>query len=125
MIIDYFYILLLILFLDFIWITISFKMYKMQIERVQKETMTINIYAALFTYLIIALGLLLLIQSKKYKKIELIAICALFGFFTYSIYNFTSLAIYKNYPLKVAIIDTLWGTFLCLIIGYSFSNYYI
>lgn len=125
MVIDYFCILCLILFLDFIWITTSFKMYKIQIERVQKETMSINIYAALFTYIIMAFGLLLLIQSKKYKKIELIIVCALFGFFTYGIYNFTSLAIYKNYPFKVAIIDTLWGTFLCLIIGFTFSNYYI
>ena len=36
----------------------------------------------------------------------------LVGFFIYGIYNFTSLSIYNNYSLNIAIMDTLWGIFL-------------
>jgi uncharacterized membrane protein len=34
------------------------------------------------------------------------------GFSIYGIYNFTSLAIYKDMDSSIGIIDTLWGTTL-------------
>ena len=38
---------------------------------------------------------------------------ALFGLVTYGVYDFTNLSTLKDYPLRLAIIDTTWGTILC------------
>ncbi len=35
---------------------------------------------------------------------------AAFGFFTFATYDLTNLAILKNYPLQLAVIDMAWGT---------------
>ncbi len=38
---------------------------------------------------------------------------ALLGFVLYGIYDMTNLAVLKDWPVKVAVIDWLWGIFLC------------
>jgi uncharacterized membrane protein len=37
---------------------------------------------------------------------------ALFGFFTYITYELTNMATLPNWPLKVVVVDTLWGVVL-------------
>lgn len=37
---------------------------------------------------------------------------ALFGFFCYGTYEFTNLATLKDWPVKVLIVDIIWGTVL-------------
>ncbi len=37
---------------------------------------------------------------------------ALFGFFAYATYDLTNLATTKNWPLKLAVVDMIWGTVL-------------
>lgn len=38
---------------------------------------------------------------------------AAIGFIIYGIYDFTCLALFKDWPVMMAIIDWTWGTFLC------------
>lgn len=38
---------------------------------------------------------------------------AALGFIIYGIYDFTCLAIFKDWPVMMAFIDWAWGTFLC------------
>ena len=38
---------------------------------------------------------------------------AVFGFVTYATYDFTNLAVLDHWPIRVAIVDTLWGMVLC------------
>lgn len=42
-------------------------------------------------------------------------LAALFGFFTYATYDLTNLATLKNYPVQLALIDMLWGSFVSAI----------
>ena len=42
---------------------------------------------------------------------------ALFGFFTYATYDLTNLATLKDWPIKVVIVDILWGTVLCALVA--------
>jgi uncharacterized membrane protein len=42
------------------------------------------------------------------------------GFSIFGIYNFTSLAIYKDLDVSIAITDTIWGTTLYTIITFIF-----
>ena len=38
---------------------------------------------------------------------------ALFGFFTYMTYELTNLALIKDWPLNIVVIDIIWGVVLC------------
>ena len=40
---------------------------------------------------------------------------AALGLVIYGVYDFTCLAIFKNWPLMMAFVDCLWGTILCAI----------
>ena len=42
---------------------------------------------------------------------------ALFGFFTYATYDLTNLALLKDWPLNVVIVDILWGVVLCTVVA--------
>jgi uncharacterized membrane protein len=37
---------------------------------------------------------------------------ALFGLVAYSTFDLTSMAVFKNWPAKITVIDLLWGTIL-------------
>ena len=42
----------------------------------------------------------------------------LFGFFTYATYDLTNMATIKEWPLKIAVVDIIWGTFLCALVAF-------
>jgi uncharacterized membrane protein len=42
---------------------------------------------------------------------------ALFGFFTYATYDLTNLATIKDWPIKMVVVDILWGTCLCALVA--------
>ena len=113
------YIIGLIVFflLDVSWIYLNSNMYLTNIENIQKSKFKLNIYKALITYIIISLYLIFLI----YNKFSLIN-CVLISFFIYSIYNLTNLSSFENYSVTIAIIDTLWGSFLTFITMYIVYN---
>ena len=71
-------------------------------------------FAALF-YLVFVFGLLWFAvrpntQTKSMKSAFVAG--ALFGFFIYASYDLTNLALLKDWPLKLSIIDMIWGTLL-------------
>ena len=109
--------LIIYLFFDILWIYLNSKMYTTNIENIQHSKFILNIYAALVAYIIISLYLIFLI----YNKFSLIN-CVLISFFIYSIYNLTNLSSFENYSVTIAIIDTLWGSFLTFITMYIVYN---
>ena len=48
---------------------------------------------------------------------------ALFGFFTYATYDLTNLATLKDWPLKIVLIDIIWGAVLTASV--SISGFFI
>jgi uncharacterized membrane protein len=48
---------------------------------------------------------------------------ALFGFFTYATYDLTNLALLKDWPLNIVVVDILWGMVLCTVV--STLSFYI
>lgn len=68
-------------------------------------------FAAIF-YLVFVFGLIWFAvhpnaQTKGIKPTFIAG--ALFGFFIYASYDFTNLALLKDWPLKLSIIDMAWG----------------
>ena len=71
-------------------------------------------FAAIF-YLVFIFGLLWFAlrpnaQTKGLKNTFIAG--AMFGFFVYASYDLTNLALLKDWPLKLSIIDITWGTLL-------------
>lgn len=75
-----------------------------------------NLPAAVIVYLALTIGLIVFILPRVFPNgtpKDALVLGALFGLVTYATYEFTNLALVKNWPLKIAIIDTLWGVVLC------------
>jgi uncharacterized membrane protein len=71
--------------------------------------------ATLFTYatmLACVMALAVPRVREDFVVPEAIGYGALTGFLVFSVYDGTSRAIYRNYGLGMACIDTIWGTFL-------------
>ena len=121
---NYILTILYIFLVEFIWIyLINKKNYSLITKNVQKTDLKLNIKYAIISYILVITSIFFITipyTKSKIKKTDTyyqiifksFIYSGLIGFYIYSIYNFTSLSIYKDYTLFIAIIDTLWGTFL-------------
>lgn len=69
--------------------------------------------AAMIFYVLFIIGLVYFaiapgVEASSIGKVILNG--ALFGFFTYATYDLTNLATVRDWPLKITIIDLIWGT---------------
>jgi uncharacterized membrane protein len=102
-------------FLDIIWLGyLARGFYKHHLGFILSPT--VNWAAAVTFYLIYIVGILLFavlpaLEKGSFARAALWG--ALFGFFTYATYDLTNLATIKNWPLKVVVVDILWGVVLC------------
>jgi uncharacterized membrane protein len=75
----------------------------------------VNWAAALIFYLLYIAGILVfatLPALEKHSLRQAIIMGALFGFFCYATYDLTNLATLKDWPVKVVVVDILWGMVL-------------
>jgi len=101
--------------IDLIWLGVVAKGYY------QKNLNTllrpqVNWIAAIIFYLIFIAGILIFavlpaVAKDSWRQAVLWG--ALFGFFTYMTYELTNLALLKNWPFNIVIVDILWGVVLC------------
>ena len=71
----------------------------------------VNVYSALLVWLLLcsAVG----VQEKPSTYKEALSYGMLVGLVVYGVYNSTNYSILKNWPVRIAIMDTLWGVFVC------------
>lgn len=82
-------------------------------------------WASLLVYLLFALSIVVFIQPLANGSIQNGAIYgALLGAIIYGVYDFTCLAIFKNFPLGIGIIDWIWGTALFTITSVLTTHLY-
>jgi len=117
------------LLLDAIWIGINKPMYDAMVSRVQGSPMKIRIFPAIVAYVIMYIGMVMLViptikQSKDLSLKNVFKIAGVFGFSVYGIWNATNLALFSNFDYKVALLDTMWGTFLYTIVAYIVVTYF-
>ena len=112
---------LTILFLDYIWIGIIYKNnYMNAIASVQGSELTVRYGSAIVVYLAIATMIIVWVlprveavtKNKSDLMMNSFKYGGLLGGLSYAIFNFTNNAIFKNWTLETAIVDTLWGSFL-------------
>ena len=106
--------------IDILWLGLfAKKMYQSQIGYILAKKP--NWYAAIVFYILYIVFLLIFAVMPALDKGSLtdaMLYGALFGFITYATYDLTNLATLDKWPLKVTIIDMIWGTFL----GFSVST---
>lgn len=77
---------------------------------------TVNWTAALVFYLLFIAGILYFAVAPALAEGSLgraVLNGLLFGFFTYMTYELTNRATLPAWPVKVVLVDTIWGTALC------------
>ena len=76
----------------------------------------VNWGAAIAFYLIYIAGILIFAVIPAIQRDSIARAMVwggLFGFFTYATYDLTNLALIRDWPLKVVVVDILWGIVLC------------
>ena len=100
--------------IDIIWLGLIAKnLYRKELGFIMKDSP--NWIAAMVFYALFILGLVYFvvapsIEAESFMKALLTGM--FFGFITYATYDLTNLATLENWPLKITIIDLLWGTTL-------------
>lgn len=100
--------------IDMIWLGLVAKdFYRAQIGTLMKTD--VNWTAAIIFYLIFIAGLVVFVISPAVEKgswTHALLFGALFGFVCYATYDLTNLAVAKDWPLLVTIVDLVWGAVL-------------
>jgi len=114
-----FLIILVIFFLvDIIYLKIVSGNYNKAIKRIQGSAMNLKGSYAFITYLIMTFVLYHFIISRGGNYLDAVVL----GISTYGIFNFTNLAVLKDWPLSMAITDTIWGGILFLLITIIYKS---
>ena len=93
-------------------------LYKDVFDKIQKTPMKANMYYVVLAYIILLLVIskICIPLSKTYKKHKWFAF-TLVGFSIYSIYNLTNAVTFTDYPIKMIMIDSMWGSCVFTLLG--------
>jgi uncharacterized membrane protein len=99
--------------IDMVWLgVIARNFYQTQLAHLLGP---VNWTAAIIFYLLFLVGLMIFVTVPALERQSLtyaLLFGALFGFFTYATYDLTNLATLKDWPLKVVLVDIVWGAVL-------------
>lgn len=103
-----FFILLLILFLDFVYISFFRNDFVNLFKNVQKSPLKINKFGFVITYMLLTFTVYYFGFVKQFtsKDMFILGVCV------YGVYEFTNLTTFKNWEMKMTLLDTLWGGIL-------------
>jgi uncharacterized membrane protein len=110
----------IIICIDYLWIArIMGNFYRTGLSpliRKQGDTLDPVLWAALMVYICIPLGIVLFVLPRVSQD-NMAASALLWGFLfgtvAYGIYDMTNYSLLKDWPLKITIVDMLWGGTLC------------
>jgi len=105
---------ILFVLVDAIYLTNIAGPYGKMIANIQGEKMVMKIMPAVIVYLSLigAWYVFIYLERKGRPYWENVGRAALLGFFIYSVYDFTNLAIINKYQLDLSLIDSVWGGLL-------------
>lgn len=97
--------------LDAVWLSVvANKFYKSQIGQLLLDKP--NMVAAIAFYVIYLIGVVIFVVNPALEKeswLHALGYGALFGLVAYATYDLTNLATLKAWPVKLVIVDLLWG----------------
>ena len=103
--------------IDYIGINLLLKDYFSKlIKGIQKKDMKIRYSGAIFTYIIMTLGLYYFIIKEERSIVD----AFLLGVLIYGVFEGTNYALFDNWELKALVMDTTWGGILFALTTYAF-----
>ncbi len=104
--------------LDYLWLGVIGKQFYLEslgtMLRTQGSDLNPRIPAAVVVYILFAVSIwFIVLPLGQGKVLNVVLYGAFFGAVIYGIYDMTNLAVMQQYSLKIALIDWIWGIFLC------------
>lgn len=88
------------------------------VKSIQGSDMVLNNLTAFITYVILVLQIYYFIISKNASYTD----AFILGSTTYAIFDFTNLSVFKNYNMNVALVDSVWGGILYMLVTFIFRQ---
>lgn len=111
--------LITIAILEFAWVTINYNKYNALIKSIQKDTIPTNFVKLSIVFLFIILAVVVfMVPCIERDMVNLNPVMnalkngGLLGLAMFGLFNFGNYALFKNWNLYTAVIDTLWGGFV-------------
>ena len=101
-------IVLIMVALDSVYLFLTKSLFGEMVAKIQRTAMQFRLEGAVVVYILLAIGLYYFIVKPGLSAWE----AALLGLVIYGTFDFTNYAILKNYDLKIAIMDMVWGSLL-------------
>lgn len=102
------------LVIDLLWLqVISKSFYAKHLGYIMTDQ--VKVAAAFLFYFIFVVGIIYFVINPALAKESwqyALFVGMFFGLITYSTYDLTSLAVIKDWPLIITVVDLIWGTFL-------------
>jgi uncharacterized membrane protein len=118
-VIPYCAVLLIFVTVDLIWLGgLAKRFYRTQLAGLMADNF--NAWAAATFYLVYPLGVVAFAVMPALPSgswTDAAAWGAMLGFFAYATYDLTNLATLRGWPLRLAIVDMLWGTTLTALVA--------
>ena len=109
-VLTYIAVLAALLALDGVWLTTTSPMYHNAMSELLAER--VNFAAAGAFYALYALGITVLIVLPKASRLVTVLRGALFGLVAYATYDLTALAVIRDWPLSLSLLDMGWGVII-------------
>jgi steroid 5-alpha reductase family enzyme/uncharacterized membrane protein len=116
----------IVIVLDFLWLGLLLNDYYIKwaknIALISDNKFDYILWGAIGVYILIPMGVIVFALNKT-TRLKAVFNAALFGLILYGVYEFTNIALIKNWPIELAIVDIIWGPTLCgLTAFFSYSN---
>jgi uncharacterized membrane protein len=85
--------------------TIGGPLFSKMVKGIQNKEMKLNVYGAIGSYILLILVLykFIIMERRSLTDAFILGLCV------YGVFDFTNIAIFHNYKLLPALIDTVWG----------------
>lgn len=116
---------LIMIFFDWIVLSILKKDWEVAVFDVQKKPLMINYNYGFISYIFLVIGLYYSVYRNIRKttwKSDTLIEGFIYGILVYGTFDFTNLSIFSDYPLNLALVDTVWGGILMA--ATTFTSYY-
>uniref|UniRef100_A0A6C0I618 DUF2177 family protein n=1 Tax=viral metagenome TaxID=1070528 RepID=A0A6C0I618_9ZZZZ len=99
---------IILLVLDYVYISLLSKHFKYQIYIVQNKPLNMNIGPAIMCYILLIFGLYYFIIKDNKPLVD----AFLLGILVYGVYELVTISLLSEWKWKTVIIDTIWGGIL-------------
>lgn len=96
--------------LDMAWLTATGGIYRQIMGGLLKPDFDVS--AAVAFYLVYVFGVTVLVTNPSSKPLTAALRGSVFGFTAYATYDLTALAVVRDWPLSLSLVDMAWGTVL-------------